>query len=146
MSETLRLCTHPNCMQFKPISEFSKRAASSDGLNRYCKECMSRYYRSQSPSRSKRKKGGASSSREASYRRHLKRKYNMTPEEFEALSVAQGGKCAICSREGKLVVDHDHESGKVRGLLCKNCNYTVTGDLNWARAVVRYLEAHSEGK
>lgn len=58
---------------------------------------------------------------------NLKRAFNITIEEWEALYVAQGGCCAICHRpdargRGRLHVDHDHASGRVRGLLCTNCN------------------------
>lgn len=54
---------------------------------------------------------------------NLKAKYNLTIEEFEALAESQGGACAICGDEDKeLHVDHDHESGRVRGLLCGWCN------------------------
>lgn len=52
----------------------------------------------------------------------------MTPEEYDALLAKQGGVCAICkqlrlnSRQKHLCVDHDHRSGKFRGLLCARCN------------------------
>jgi hypothetical protein len=56
---------------------------------------------------------------------HLGRKYGITPADFEALSVQQGGVCAICGHSPDsrgLFVDHDHERGFVRGLLCSKCN------------------------
>lgn len=49
-------------------------------------------------------------------------KYGLTEKDYEAIKELQGGKCLICGRGGRLVVDHDHESGEVRGLLCSNCN------------------------
>jgi 5-methylcytosine-specific restriction endonuclease McrA len=63
--------------------------------------------------------------------RHLKREYNLTIEEYNAMSVQQGGVCAICKqpetqeRNGvkyRLAVDHCHKTDKVRGLLCFKCN------------------------
>lgn len=50
-------------------------------------------------------------------------KYGMTPAMFAQMSADQEGCCAICRRVDRdLVVDHDHESGAVRGLLCGLCN------------------------
>jgi Recombination endonuclease VII len=48
----------------------------------------------------------------------------MTVEEYEKLFEEQEGRCAICGRdqETKLAVDHDHQTGERRGLLCKQCN------------------------
>jgi hypothetical protein len=63
----------------------------------------------------------------------LKKRYGITFEEYSGLFIEQGGKCAICEfqeqehdpRTGKkklLAVDHDHITGKIRGLLCSKCN------------------------
>jgi hypothetical protein len=51
----------------------------------------------------------------------LRLRYGMTPGEYEALLIKQGGVCAICRQPSKgkaLAIDHDHRTGKVRGLLC----------------------------
>ena len=57
---------------------------------------------------------------------YLKRKYGMTLEDYERMLEAQGGVCAICGEprpeERTLHVDHDHETGEIRGLLCFRCN------------------------
>jgi hypothetical protein len=52
----------------------------------------------------------------------LKRKYGMTLADFSHLLADQEYKCAICFREVNLVVDHNHLTGEVRGLLCGRCN------------------------
>lgn len=57
----------------------------------------------------------------------IRKKYGIKVDEYETLLKAQNGKCAICGRHytelGKLLsVDHDHESGKNRSLLCNGCN------------------------
>ncbi len=64
---------------------------------------------------------------EASRRRsHLKLKYNLTPEEFSAAVIRQDGKCAICLNATEAFnVDHDHDTGVVRGLLCGSCNRAI---------------------
>ena len=59
-------------------------------------------------------------------RQHYRRRYGLTPRDYDRLLAAQGNRCEICGtpvEPGKrLHVDHDHETGKVRGLLCGNCN------------------------
>lgn len=53
----------------------------------------------------------------------LKFKYGLEAYQYEILMLCQGGCCALCSaQEGNLCVDHDHTTGRVRGLLCRRCN------------------------
>lgn len=52
----------------------------------------------------------------------LKRRYGMTTEDYNTMLAKQKGKCAICGKFRKLVVDHCHTRNTVRGLLCNNCN------------------------
>jgi len=66
--------------------------------------------------------------RERNRESYLKRKYNISNEIYQKLLNKQEGLCAICrgNNNGKiLVVDHDHSSGKARGLLCTKCNVIV---------------------
>ena len=51
--------------------------------------------------------------------------YGLSNEAYEAMRLGQGGKCAACGLEEKLVVDHDHETGAVRSLLCQPCNMSL---------------------
>jgi hypothetical protein len=57
---------------------------------------------------------------------HLKRKYGITVADYEGMLAAQGGGCAICGAPEpngqSLHVDHCHDTGAVRGLLCFTCN------------------------
>lgn len=59
--------------------------------------------------------------------------YGITSEQYESMLRYQGGKCFICQRatgkRRRLAVDHDHKTGKVRGLLCNPCNRDVLGHL-----------------
>jgi len=59
-------------------------------------------------------------------RRTQLKRYGMTEEQYTVLAVAQNSMCAICGRE--LVrphIDHDHDTGKIRGLLCTQCNTAI---------------------
>ena len=85
----------------------------------------------------------------AAQRRSTLRRYGMTDADYEALFLAQEGKCAVCKTDtpGKgrryFDVDHDHISGKVRGLLCHVCNKYVGSFENARRlAVEDYLKLH----
>ena len=86
---------------------------------------------------------------------HLRHRYGIGPDEYDALLRAQGGKCAVCGEPpganvrahwgGKLCVDHDPKTGKVRGLLCNDCNLAV-GYGKTAETLLRaaqYLRDHS---
>lgn len=72
--------------------------------------------------------------------RQLRARYGMTLEDYEALLEAQNGACAICEQEwhSHLYVDHSHETGEVRGLLCAKCN-TLVGQLETADDIMAAL-------
>jgi hypothetical protein len=82
--------------------------------------------------------------------RRLRFHYGITLEEYASLLKAQGGRCAVCQTDRPstrwqtiFCVDHDHESGDVRGLLCVACNLVlghVRDDPNILRAMIAYLE------
>ena len=78
------------------------------------------------------------------YRRYnLKKKYGISLEDYENLSKSQNNQCAICYKEEKLVVDHNHTTGKVRGLLCNDCNRNLIAqreDPEIFRRAADYLE------
>lgn len=61
---------------------------------------------------------------------HLVRTYGITAEQFDRMAYEQGYVCAACgepeqSKNGHLHVDHDHETGQIRGLLCQRCNTAI---------------------
>jgi predicted nucleic acid-binding Zn ribbon protein len=74
--------------------------------------------------------------------------YGITPAEYVALLESQGGRCAVCRTDvpggkGGWHVDHDHATGRVRGVLCNNCNQGLgrfMDDPTRLRAALGYLE------
>jgi hypothetical protein len=75
----------------------------------------------------------------------LKRQYGMTLEDEQRMRLEQNGACAICGEVVNLVVDHDHETGVVRGLLCNACNSALgyfRDDPARMDAARRYLGYH----
>ena len=78
---------------------------------------------------------------------NLQRKYGLTPEGYVKLLVLQDRRCAICRRtreelQQDLVVDHDHATGEVRGLLCKSCNRflgVIRDSTSWLQRALEYL-------
>lgn len=73
-------------------------------------------------------------------------KYGLGAAEVAALAAAQGGVCAVCQRKPAVQVDHDHKTGKVRGVLCDGCNGGIGAfgeDLELLERAARYLEAWS---
>jgi len=80
------------------------------------------------------------------------RKYGINTKQFELLFLMQKGVCAICGRPPKkyrLNVDHDHKSGRVRGLLCWRCNKFLvpqqhTSDI--LRKAADYLDKIFDGR
>lgn len=83
-------------------------------------------------------------------RRHkLKSRYGLTGEQYDEMRAAQDYRCAICREHeskvfrGRLVVDHCHSTGRVRKLLCANCNSSLghtKENAETARALVEYIE------
>lgn len=81
------------------------------------------------------------------------RSYGISVAEYDALLVEQEGKCAICrgglSTRGRyhFDIDHDHKTGKVRGLLCNRCNRLLSNaleDIGLLHAAAAYLFIHAE--
>lgn len=118
------------CKVEKSLDSFHKNKVRPDGLAHWCKSCQ-----------------GAATA--ASQKKALPRKYGITMEDYESMVERQGGRCAICLSDNpgrtKSVwcIDHDHETGQVRGLLCGDCNTGIAllkeNLANFTRAQV-YLE------
>ena len=106
------------------------------------------------------KKPATPESKERDYKRmiqrHMKKTYGITLEDYNLMLERQNGRCAICNGQeifrgkGKihnLSVDHCHASGKVRGLLCRNCNQvigTFKEDIQRFKNAIKYLNKQTK--
>lgn len=79
-----------------------------------------------------------------------RRGIKLTVDDYDLLLKRQGGVCAICGKPPKktrLAVDHDHKTGKVRGLLCFYCNFRIVRRWNLVllRKILAYFESAEQG-
>lgn len=106
------------CQTTKPVFEFAKNKAKKDGLQERCRLCRAEHHQKTKHLRLKPTK--------TQKRKWLMTSYGLTEDEFNNLLKQQNNKCAICGTSdwGKPSpsIDHCHKTGKVRGLLCNNCN------------------------
>lgn len=136
MVHQLKQCT--KCGETKPTSEFYKQRGKY--LRPNCKSCENKRSRAyHHANRDKRVKQISEYGKRS--------KYGIAPDEYEKLVASHGGKCGICGMEeviGRaLAIDHDHKSGKVRGLLCSNCNNGLgrfKDDIALLAKAIKYLE------
>jgi hypothetical protein len=133
---TERTCNR--CGETKPVSEFSRYADSSAPLTgwRYyshCRDCNKQqckaYGAANRPRRNARLKSWRANNKPFAKaldrRRSLSRKYGLTEADFNRMFAEQGGRCLVCDQKKRLVVDHCHATGLVRGLLCHKCNLAI---------------------
>ena len=148
----MRICSL--CQKEKELDQFGESSyIKKDGTkskNRWCKQCYVKKaaeYQKLNPD--KVKAWGT--------RKHRKKKYGMTDQEYSVLLEKQNNKCAICfesethkGRGGEVIplaVDHCHKTGVVRGLLCFKCN-TAIGKFNddpqiLQNAIVYLIRSHA---
>jgi hypothetical protein len=137
------------CHTAKPLAEFSRNARWADGLARACKACLAAraraaYWRDPEKYRRRSRSRARKPVLPEDQRRYqLRWAYGITPEDYDRMFRAQEGRCKIC-RGPATAVDHDHETGQVRGLLCRPCNSGLghfRDSLEFLRRAVAYLEA-----
>ena len=116
--------------KIKTCKRGHEKTTENTGRGGRCKTCKCEYDRKryaanpekQRERRRKYRKANPEKQRECRRKWQLKSKYGLTEAEHEAMLEQQNGLCRICGKAEKLVVDHNHETGKVRGLLCPGCN------------------------
>jgi len=110
------------CQQVLPLGDWAKRTRSADGYHFRCRECVSRKDRAD----------------------HLARSYGLTPDDLAEMLSNQNGLCAICLTAEAAHVDHDHTSGRIRGVLCFRCNAAL-GQFDDQPANLRRAAVYLEG-
>lgn len=128
------------CKNTKLIKEFGKNKSRKDGYQNECKTC-----------RSKIAKFYFQKYKEKRNTYNLRKKYGISPQEYAQLLDKQQSECAICrttkvnNKSGRFNIDHDHVTGKVRGLLCSECNTGLgkLGDsIESLEKALEYLKNH----
>ena len=113
----------------------------------YCKSCMSiANYKSKIRNKNKSEEHKLKAA-EVSRRSYLKKTWGMSLEQFNELNISQNGLCAICKINADILhIDHNHSTGKIRALLCNNCNRGI-GHLKESteilNAAIDYIRDHS---
>jgi hypothetical protein len=101
----------PDCGEDKPLGQFPRNRSTNTGRAAYCKLC----HAARTKRNIKRRYGGGRNFQ-------LKRRYGLDDSGVAALVASQGLFCPLCLRRPPEHVDHDHASGRVRGILCFKCN------------------------
>jgi hypothetical protein len=137
----MRICC--TCRLEKKDDEFVRDRSQKDGFGKRCKECNNlsvTEYNNSHPNQH--------------INCHYKRQYGITLEKYNEMFEEQKGSCAICGRHQtefarRLAVDHDHNTMKIRALLCVKCNRLLGlahDDISVLRSAIEYLEKHKENK
>jgi len=156
-----RCCT---CKVWLPLEKFGRNKARPDGLQDYCAIChraaVKRYY-DKTPGAKERAKAVSAAWNKANYERRkrielrskLKEK-GLTMEQYDEAIIRQEGGCGICGEkenrhtlQTRLVIDHDHVTGKFRGLLCHNCNVSLglmRDNIELLERAIAYLKVSQE--
>ncbi len=80
-------------------------------------------------------------------KQHLQYNYGLSIEEYDKMMGECNNSCLICKKQVKLCIDHNHETGKIRGLLCKKCNTMIgmAGDsILLLQAAIGYLQSNNQ--
>lgn len=152
----MRTCT--KCGVAKPLDSYHKNSRQRGGLATRCKECANAAYKAWRESNPESFRAAQRRFHErnpnADRDKHLRRKYGINSAQYDALLESQGGVCALCRKDESVVrraksgreslaVDHCHETGRVRGLLCFKCNTALgvfNDDPERLRAAIAYLD------
>jgi hypothetical protein len=144
------------CERHLPVTACARDKNRSDGLQVRCRECVAKYsaahYRRRREAMGKpvREKVDVPAGHKLCRtcgevkQGHLKRHYGLTEAERDGLIASQGGVCCICLSAPAAHVDHCHNTGRVRDVLCFSCNAAL-GQFKDRPDVIRRAAAYVEG-
>lgn len=149
--------TCSGCRKPRPEEEFYLRTDQPGKRKSRCKRCYkvtcSTYRKSELGVEARRTRDKSPEKKARRAAAHLRKRYNLTPQGRGRLELEQNGLCGICQlpqREGetggRLHVDHDHTTGRVRGLLCGPCNRAlglIRDSQTWLAQAAAYLAERS---
>jgi hypothetical protein len=127
------------CRVEKPEFEFGM-TPDAKRRRKTCRQCEGRRHKAYM---------STPAGRDARRRYRLKYLYGLTMDEFDAMLAAQDFKCRICrspdprAKDGIWHVDHDHDTGAVRGILCGPCNVKVDWAFKYREEVAAYISGGS---
>ena len=138
ISKNIKKCS--KCKQIYPADPkfFYRHSNRKDGLDPWCKECKKDYDKI----------------------RHKMKKFNISLKQYQKMDKEQNGRCLICGREFNDIyrslkhnhiyytprIDHDHKTGKVRGILCHHCNIALGSFNENPLILVRAIKYLKENK
>lgn len=133
-----------DCKQFLELSNFNKQPGSRDGKGYLCKECSSKRFTAYREKNASRLNGN--------FQKWNIGRYGLSIERYKEMLANQNGLCAICGKSESdecraLSIDHCHDTGVVRGLLCGSCNMALglfKDSADILLKAVEYLEAKSK--
>lgn len=131
------------CGKAKPLTDFHRHHRGRNGRRSRCAQCT-KETRKPTPNRK--------TQTPEENRRYRLSLYGITPEQYDMMLAAQGGGCAICHQvqrgKRKMAVDHCHETGRVRAILCYGCNRWLGIYQKFRNGVAEYdafLEKYGDG-
>jgi hypothetical protein len=140
----------PRCKTIKLLEEFNRGRLSSH-VQCYCKECEGKIGSAYDKKHSGRCRERHRINHHKTGRwNKLLKKHGLTKADWDAMLLAQDHKCAVCGRTDPVGnvgwhLDHDHLTGKVRGIVCLNCNSAlgfVDDSVETLKRLIAYLEKY----
>ena len=132
------------CGEVKSIDNFSIINKEKNYRQGECRQCKNKHQTD--------KRQGTMQETKRTKKKRLKSKYNLSIEQYSEMIILQDSKCKICNNhiddnKSKVCVDHNHTTGKVRGLLCNHCNSMLgfaKDNIETLKEAIVYLNYYKE--